>query len=91
MPGCIVHLDNLLPAMLCLLAGCLLQPPGHKPDMCASSPPPHFDPPLPPPTCQYCLRKLENTLYELSLTAAGLTSKPEDIPEPQADGAMQDE
>ncbi|KAL6776966.1 TRA1 [Auxenochlorella protothecoides x Auxenochlorella symbiontica] len=40
---------------------------------------------------KYCLRKLENTLYELSLTAAGLTSKPEDIPEPQADGAMQDE
>ncbi len=30
---------------------------------------------------KYTLKKLENTLYELSLTENGLTSKPEDIPD----------
>ena len=30
---------------------------------------------------KYTLKKLENTLYELSLTESGLASKPEDIPE----------
>ncbi len=30
---------------------------------------------------KYTLKKLENTLYELSLTENGLASKPEDIPE----------
>ncbi|KAL4457974.1 hypothetical protein ABPG75_012839 [Micractinium tetrahymenae] len=33
---------------------------------------------------KYTLKKLENTLYELSLTKAGLPTKPEDIPEPDA-------
>jgi predicted translin family RNA/ssDNA-binding protein len=31
---------------------------------------------------KYTLKKLENTLYELSLTANGLASKPEDVPDP---------
>jgi len=30
---------------------------------------------------KYTLKKLENTLYELSLTEAGLASKPEDVPD----------
>lgn len=34
---------------------------------------------------KYTLKKLENTLYELSLLESGLTSKPEDVPEIQTD------
>ena len=34
---------------------------------------------------KYTLKKLENTLYELSLLENGLTTKPEDVPEIHAD------
>jgi len=30
----------------------------------------------------FCTAVLQNTLYELSLTKAGLPTKPEDVPEP---------
>lgn len=35
---------------------------------------------------KYTLKKMENTLYELSLTKAGLPTKPEDVGEPEAGG-----
>lgn len=39
---------------------------------------------------KYTLKKLENTLYELSLTEAGLAAKPEDVPEVDAGGVGED-
>ena len=36
---------------------------------------------------KYTLKKLENTLYELSLTEHGLPTKPEDGPEPPVEAA----